>query len=70
MLHVRILVGLALTLMVFSLFVLWVWTGPIGVIVAAALTHGLLRICERQRDAQLALARKAREAEIARAIRR
>lgn len=66
----RILYCFALALMVFSLFVLWVWTGPIGVILAAALTHSLLRLCERQHDAELALARKSRDAEIGAAFRR
>ena len=62
------LMGLCLT--VFSLFVLWVWTGPVGVIVAAALTHTLLRLCEGRRDGQMALARKTRDAELHSAFRR
>lgn len=57
----RFLYGLALALMTFSLFVLWVWTGPLGVAVAALLTHLILRVTERQRDGELALARKTRE---------
>ncbi|MEM7723686.1 MAG: hypothetical protein AAF376_15140 [Pseudomonadota bacterium] len=70
MVHFRILYTLAMTLMVFSLFVLWVWTGPIGILVAAALAHGLLRVCERQTDAQAALARKTREGDLTDAFKR
>ncbi|NKX43364.1 hypothetical protein [Roseicyclus persicicus] len=66
----RFLYILALALTVFALFVLWVWTGPVGVMAAAMLTHGLLRLCERQGDAQAAEARKAREDDLARAFRR
>ena len=61
MVHFRILYSLAIVLMVFSLFVLWVWTGPLGVLVAAASTHLLLRLCESQQDADVALARKTQE---------
>jgi hypothetical protein len=57
--HARILYSLAMALVVFSLFVLWVWTGPFGAAVAAFATHALLRICEGQRDGELALERKA-----------
>ncbi len=70
MIHFRILYMMALSLMVFSLFVLWVWTGPVGVVAMACLTHGLLRVCERQTDGQLALARKKRDAALSGAFRR
>jgi hypothetical protein len=66
----RILYYFALALMVFSLFVLWVWTGPVGVILAAVLTHSLLKLCERQHDAELALARKTRDTDLTDAFRR
>ena len=66
----RFLYILALALTVFALFVLWVLTGPLGVIAAAMLTHGLLRLCERQTDGARAAARKAREAELSDAFRR
>ena len=59
--HARILYSLAIVLMVFSLFVLWVWTGFLGVAVAAFTTHMILRVCEVQRDGEMALARKRRE---------
>ena len=59
--HARILYSLAMVLMVFSLFVLWVWTGFLGIAVAAFATHYLLRLCEMQRDGEMALARKTRE---------
>ena len=51
-------------------FVLWVLTGPMGVIAAAILTYGLLRLSERQDDGARAAARKAREAELSGAFRR
>lgn len=70
MVHFRILYALALILMVFSLFVLWVWTGPVGIIAMAVLAHGLFRICERQTDAQMALARKIREDQLQDAFKR
>lgn len=60
--HGHILYALAVALGVFALFVLWVWTGPIGVLLAAGLTHGLLRLSETRRDREVALARKARAA--------
>ena len=66
----RILYLLAMALTVFALFVLWVLTGPLGVIAAAMLTHGLLRVCERQRDGELAAARKTAREDMARAFRR
>jgi hypothetical protein len=56
--HARILYALAMALTVFSLFVLWVWTGPLGAAVAAFATHCILRFCEGQRDAEKALERK------------
>lgn len=59
--HFRILYGLAMALMAYAVFVLWVWTGPVGIVVAAVTTHALLRVCERQKDAEVALARKERE---------
>jgi hypothetical protein len=62
--HFRVLFALAMALTVFSLFVLWVWTGPVGVVIAAAMTHFLLRWGEGRRDADLALARKMREADL------
>lgn len=66
----RLLYTLALALTVFALFVLWVLTGPLGVILAAMLTHTLLRLAERQRDGQLAAARKAARDDRLRAFRR
>lgn len=66
----RFLYCLAMALTVFALFVLWVLTGPVGVVLAAMLTHALLRLCERQRDGELAAARKGAREEIARAFRR
>ncbi len=68
--HFSVFYAMGLALMVFSLFVLWVWTGAVGVIGAALLTHSLLRFCERQHDAEMALARKSRDAEIGAAFRR
>lgn len=68
MTHFHIFYAMALVLMVFSLFVLSVWTGPLGVIVAAAATHLLLRLCERQTDAEMALARKTRDEDMRRAF--
>lgn len=65
---VRPLYAIALGLMSFSLFVLWVWTGLIGVVAAASLTHLLLRFCETRRDAEAALVRKASQDEIRRAF--
>lgn len=67
--HGRILYSLAIILTVFSLFVLWVWTGFLGVAAAALATHLLLRVCEAQRDGEMALARKTREAALAAAFR-
>jgi hypothetical protein len=61
-LHARILYSLAMALVVFSLFVLWVWTGPLGAAIAALTTHCILRFCEGQRDGELALERKAEAA--------
>jgi hypothetical protein len=58
--HARILYSLAMALVVFSLFVFWVWTGPLGAAIAGFATHGILRLCEGQRDAERALERKAR----------
>jgi hypothetical protein len=66
----RFLYLLALALTGFALFVLWVLTGPVGVIAAAMLTHALLRVSERQDDGARAAARKAREAELTDAFRR
>lgn len=63
-----ILYSLALALMIYALFVLWVWTGPAGPILVAGLTHLLLRMGERQRDAQLAAARKLQQADLRRAF--
>ena len=68
--HARILYSMAITLMVFSLFVLWVWTGFLGVAVAAIATHMILRLCEVQRDGEMALARKTREDALGEAFRR
>ncbi len=68
MVHFRILYTLAIVLMVFSLFVLWVWTGPLGVLAAAGLAHLLFRICEGQRDAEMALARKSRDTALSQAF--
>jgi hypothetical protein len=62
--HFRVLYSLAMVLMVFSLFVLWVWTGPLGAAIAAFATHYILRFCEGQRDGELALARKEHDAEL------
>jgi len=56
--HARILYSLAMALMVFALFVLWVWTGFLGIAAAAFATHLILRVCEVQRDGEIALARK------------
>jgi hypothetical protein len=67
--HARILCSLALALMVFALFVLWVWTGPLGIAAAAIATHMLLRLCEAQRDGERALARKTRDGALAAAFR-
>jgi len=61
MVHFRIFYAMALVLMLFSLFVPWVWTGPLGVLFAAVFAHGLFRLCERQRDAETALARKQKD---------
>jgi len=61
MVHFRIFYAMAMILMVFSLFVLWVWTGPAGVIAMAVLAHTLLRVCERQKDCQLAMLRKEKD---------
>ena len=66
----HLLQTLALALAVFALFVLWVLTGPLGAFVAAMLTHLLLRLAERQRDGQLAAARKTAGEDMARAFRR
>lgn len=44
-----------------ALCVVRVWAGPVGVIAAALLTHGLLPASGRQRDPQLAPARKVRD---------
>lgn len=66
--HAKVLFSCALALTVFSLFVLWVWTGAVGVILAAAMTHFLLRFGETRRDAELALARKQRDADLRRAF--
>ena len=68
--HARILYSLAMVLMVFSLFVLWVWTGFLGIAIAAFATHFLLRVCELQRDGEMALARKTREDALGEAFRR
>lgn len=68
--HFSVFYAMGLALMVFSLFVLWVWTGPVGVILAAVLTHSLLRLCERQTDAKTALARKTRDTDLGDAFRR
>ena len=68
--HGRILYSLAMVLMVFSLFVLWVWTGLLGIAAAALATHVLLRVCEGQRDGEMALARKTREDALGDAFRR
>jgi len=70
MVHFRILYLMALTLMVFSLFVLWVWTGPVGVVAMAVLAHSLFRICERQTDGQMALARKQQAEDLRAAFQR
>ena len=56
--HGRILYSLAMVLMAFSLFILWVWTGIVGVAIAALATHLILKVCEAQRDGEMALARK------------
>jgi hypothetical protein len=66
----RFLYTLALTLMVYSLFVLWVFTGPIGIAAAAVLAHLLFRMCERQTDAARAKARKSEGDALTRAFRR
>jgi hypothetical protein len=68
--HARILYSLAMVLMVFSLFVLWVWTGFLGIAIAAFATHFLLRVCEVQRDGEMALARKTRDEALGDAFRR
>ncbi|MCU4653219.1 hypothetical protein N8I71_10270 [Roseibacterium sp. SDUM158016] len=68
--HFRVLYALAMALTVFSLFVLWVWTGPLGAAIAAFATHCILRVCEGQRDGELALARKERDAELRASFRR
>ena len=60
--HERLLYSLAMVLVVFSLFVLWVWTGPLGAAIAAFATHALLRFCDGQRDGEQALERKAKAA--------
>lgn len=70
MVHFRILYATALLLMVFSLFVLWVWTGPLGVVAMALFAHVLFCVCEAQTDAQMAIARQARDAELRDAFRR
>lgn len=66
--HERVLYSLAMVLVVFSLFVLWVWTGPLGAAIAAFSTHALLRFCEAQNDGELALERKLRDAALRRAF--
>jgi Flp pilus assembly protein TadB len=66
--HVRVLYALAMALTLFAVFVLWVWTGPVGVILAAALTHLLLRYGETPRDAERALARKTADEDLRRAF--
>ena len=69
MTHFRLFFGVLVAFGVFALFVLWALTGPLGAFLAAALTHLLLRACECQQDAQLALARKTREDDLRRAFR-
>ena len=59
--HFSVFYTMGLSLAVFALYVLWVWTGPVGVMAAAVLTHLLLKVCERQTDGELAQARKARK---------
>jgi len=59
MTHFNVFYGLAMILTIFALFVLWVLTGPVGVVLAALMTHALLRVCERQRDAEHARRRPA-----------
>jgi hypothetical protein len=66
--HFRVLYALSLALTVFALFVLWVWTGPVGVVLAAAMTHFLLRYGETRRDGEMALARKTADEDLRRAF--
>jgi len=56
-----ILYALARVPVVFSLFVLRVWTGPPGAASAAVAMHSLLRFCAGQRGGQPAPERKTRD---------
>ncbi|AHM04130.1 hypothetical protein roselon_01764 [Roseibacterium elongatum DSM 19469] len=65
----RLFSGVLVAFGLFALFVIWALTGPVGAVVAATLTYLLLRTCERQQDAQMALARKTRAEDLHRAFR-